>query len=138
MRSRLLNRRIGFSVLVAGLLLFPARAAPAHVFLERSEPRVGSEVPGLPATVKLWFDGRLEPLFSTVKVIDAVTGKEVSLPPVNVGDQELGWMEIQVAPLPPGAYEVAWEAMARDGHLTRGKFRFTVKEPAADRKKGDH
>src|SRR6185437_4440518 len=61
----------------AGLVLAVlALPAGAHAFLHHADPRVGSTVAHSPAQVTLPFTEKLEPAFSTLKVLDAA-GKEV-------------------------------------------------------------
>jgi len=54
--------------LAACALLAPA-AAWAHAFPDHSEPRVGHTVDA-PRAVRVWFDGAIEPVFSTLRVED--------------------------------------------------------------------
>jgi copper resistance protein C len=44
--------------------------APVHSALQRAEPSVESELKWPPSEVKLYFTGRLEPAYSTVRVRD--------------------------------------------------------------------
>ena len=48
------------------LVIWPALAW-AHAFPDHSEPRVGHTVDP-PPSVRVWFDGALEPVFSTIRV----------------------------------------------------------------------
>ena len=68
-------RRLAVAGMVGLIAGAPGRAV-AHAFPERSEPRVGSTVRTAPPRVRIWFDGELEPAFSTVTVSDA-TGERV-------------------------------------------------------------
>ena len=43
----------------------------AHVFPDHSEPRVGHVLDAPPPAVRVWFDGAIEPAFSTLRVEDA-------------------------------------------------------------------
>ena len=107
------------------LFLFPLNVL-AHVFPDHSDPRVGWEIKGSPSKVRIWFDGLLEPVFSTLQVLDP-SGKEVSLQNSRVNEKDATILEVSVSSLPPGKYEVVWKALARDGHLTEGKYNFTIK-----------
>lgn len=118
-------------ILACGLaLLLACAAAPrasAHAFPDRSSPEVGATVGKAPQQVKVWFDGELEPVFSTLIVKNA-SGKQVSpgKGQVNANDHTL--LETGLpAMLPPGKYEVYWSIVAHDGHHTEGHFAFTVK-----------
>ena len=115
--------------LVRALLVVALACAPlaawAHVFPDHSEPRVGHTVDP-PRSVRIWFDGAIEPVFSTIRVEDGdrrrVDGGDGHVDP---GDDRL--LEVSVPPLPPGRYQVFWSVVARDGHRTEGSFPFRVK-----------
>ncbi|MBI1822352.1 MAG: copper resistance protein CopC [Nitrospirae bacterium] len=109
-----------------GLLLFLPWDAFAHVFPDHSDPRVGSEIKDAPSSVRIWFDGQLEPIFSTLQVFDS-SGKEVTHQDARVNEKDTAILEVSIPHLPPGKYQVNWKALARDGHLTEGKFYFTIK-----------
>ena len=113
------------AVLVATVLLTPSVAWP-HAFPDHSDPRVGHTMETPPAQVRIWFDGEIEPVFSTIRVENAdkqqVDGKDGR---VNPQDRRL--LEVRVPPLPPGKYRVFWSVVARDGHRTEGDYPFRVK-----------
>ena len=97
----------------------------AHVFPNHSEPRVGATVPAAPR-VRIWFDGALEPAFSTLRV-DNAAGQRVDKGDSGVNPSDRTLLEVSLPPLPPGTYRVIWSVVARDGHKTEGDFTFTVK-----------
>ena len=95
-------------------------------FPDHSDPRVGSEISTLPAQAKIWFDAELEPLFSTIEVLDANQEKvDKGDGRVNPGDHTM--LEVSLPTLPAGTYEVSWSVVAHDGHRTEGRFSFTIK-----------
>jgi len=103
-----------------------AAAAWAHAFPDHSEPRVGHTVDASPPAVRIWFDGALEPVFSTIRVEDAAKRRvDRGDARVVAGDQAL--LEVSLPPLPSGKYQVFWSVVARDGHRTEGSFTFRVK-----------
>src|SRR5262245_17614191 len=57
-----------WALMIVALLSGPC-AAWAHAFPDHSEPRVGHTVDA-PRAVRVWFDGALEPVFSTIRVED--------------------------------------------------------------------
>ena len=120
-----LKRLITIGILL-GLLLFLPWDGFAHVFPDHSDPRVGSEIKDTPPAVRIWFDGQLEPIFSTLQVFDS-SGKEVTHQDARVNEKDASILEVSIPRLPPGKYQVNWKALARDGHLTEGKFSFRVK-----------
>ena len=112
--------------LVCAALVLAAGAAWAHAFPDHSEPRVGSSIDTPPAAVRIWFDGQIEPVFSTIRVenqdkqrVDTGDGG------VDPGDNRV--LQVKVPPLPPGRYRVYWSVVARDGHRTEGDFPFRIK-----------
>jgi len=111
--------------LLATLLLLAPAAAWAHAFPDHSEPRVGHTVDA-PRAIRVWFDGAIEPVFSTIRVEDGdkrrVDNGDARVDP---GDSTL--LEVSVPALPPGRYQVLWSVVARDGHRTEGSFPFRVR-----------
>lgn len=110
--------------------LFACATAPmasAHAFPDKSSPEVGATVAKAPQQVKVWFDGELEPVFSTLVVKDA-SGKQVSPGKGQVDANDHTLLEAGLpAVLPSGKYQVYWSVVAHDGHRTVGHFAFTVR-----------
>jgi methionine-rich copper-binding protein CopC len=98
----------------------------AHAFPEHSEPRVGHTVEAAPSSVRVWFDGDIEPVFSTMRVEDAEK-RRVDKGDAQVDPQNDKLLEVSLPQLPPGAYQVFWNVVARDGHRTEGSFPFAIK-----------
>jgi len=113
------------TALVVVLLLVPS-AARAHAFPDHAEPRVGSTVSPPPAEVRIWFDGEIEPEFSTIRVENA-DKQRVDRGDGGVSSQDNTLLAVRVPPLPPGKYRVYWSVIARDGHRTEGDYPFKVK-----------
>ena len=109
---------------ILGLACCPG-AGRAHTFPDHSEPRVGHAVAAPPA-VRIWFDGAIEPVFSTIRVEDE--GKRrVDRGDGRVSAQDATLLEVTLPVLPAGTYRVYWSVIARDGHRTEGTFRFRVR-----------
>ena len=109
----------------AALLLAPGWAA-AHSFPDHSEPRVGHTVEASPPSVRIWFDGRIEPVFSKIRVEDSEQ-RQVDRGDSHVDPADGTVLEVGLSVLPPGRYRVFWSVVARDGHRTEGDFFFRVK-----------
>jgi len=109
-----------FSLLAAG-----ASLAEAHAFLDHADPKVGSQVHGAPAAVKIWYTEELEPAFSTVQVFDA-GGAEVDKKDAKVDASDAKLLTLSLPTLKPGKYKVVWKAVATDTHITHGTFGFEV------------
>ncbi|MGH8234224.1 MAG: copper resistance CopC family protein [Rhodanobacteraceae bacterium] len=104
-----------------------APAAWAHAFPDNSSPHVGATLSTAPQQVKVWFDGEIEPVFSTLTVKNAA-GKQVSDGKGKVDASNHALLETPLpASLPHGEYTVYWSVIAHDGHHTAGHFAFTVK-----------
>jgi len=102
-----------------------AGAALAHATLDRARPAVGSRIATSPARVELWFSEKLEPTFSSVKVLDA-GGRQVDRGDAAFNAGAPGHVSVSVAPLAPGRYRVVWRAVSVDTHVTSGDYSFDV------------
>jgi len=121
-----LARRKGTFFFSFLFIFFLATQLWAHAFPMHSEPRVGSEVKQPPTQVKIWFDGDIEPAFSSLKVFGP-DGKEVDENDSKVDEKEHNLLVVSVPKLAPGKYQVKWEVVAMDTHRTEGDFTFTIK-----------
>ena len=65
--GRVSARRIGLALAVCALT---ASAAAGHAVLQRAEPRVEGTLKRAPDEVKLYFTERLEPAYSSVRVLN--------------------------------------------------------------------
>lgn len=108
-------------------LLLHAPATFAHAFPEHSEPPVGATTDGAIGTVRIWFDAEIEPVFSTLRVIDA-QGRQVNQRAGQLKPTQDRLLEAAVPKLAPGNYHVFWHVVARDGHVTEGDYQFTVSQ----------
>lgn len=120
-----------FKILGTSILMIVALAiAPAiyaHAFPDNSSPHVGAMLSAPPAAVKVWFNGKIAPVFSTLIVKDSA-GKQVSKGKGEVASSDHTLLETTLpAGLPAGKYEVYWSVIAQDGHHTAGHFPFTIK-----------
>lgn len=109
-----------------GLLCALPGIGQGHAFPDHSDPKVGSTVSDPLSTVRIWFDGDIEPAFSTITV-RAMDGKTVDRGDGHVDSKDKTLLEASVPPLPPGIYLVMWSVVARDGHRTMGRYTFTVR-----------
>jgi methionine-rich copper-binding protein CopC len=102
-----------------------SEVAWAHAFPDHSEPRVGHTIDASPPEVRVWFDGAIEPVFSTIRVEDS-GGQRVDRDDAHVDGSDATLLAVTVPPLPAGAYQVVWSVVARDGHRTEGRFPFRI------------
>jgi len=111
--------------LISGLVC--ATAAQAHSFPQHSSPHVGATLTTAPTQVEIWFDGEIEPVFSTLLVKNAA-GKQVSIGKGKVSSANHVLLETTLPKaLTAGTYSVYWSVIAHDGHHTEGHFAFTLK-----------
>lgn len=123
-------RLVNFSTVVAlislAFLLTLSEVAGGHAFPDHSDPKVGSTITDSPVQVRIWFDGALEPAFSTIMVHSA-DGRMVDKRDGRVNPSDPTLLEVNVPRLPSGTYRVIWNVLARDGHRTMGDFSFVIK-----------
>jgi hypothetical protein len=118
--KRWLSRLLAF----ASAMMFVSLAG-AHAFLDHATPAVGSAVRASPAQVKLWFTQKLEPAFSSVRVLDR-SGKQVDKGEPQVDRADATLLSVSLPQLAPGTYRVMWRVLSVDTHVTEGDFTFNV------------
>jgi copper resistance protein C len=99
--------------------------ARAHAFPVRSDPRVGWTIANPPSKVTIWFDGELEPAFSTITVFNS-NKQQVDKGNSRVNGPDASVLEVDLPPLPSGSYHVYWKALSKDTHVTEGDFTFAI------------
>jgi hypothetical protein len=114
--------------MLAALLCLPPLVASAHALLDKSEPARRATLAKAPAVVRLWFNERLEPAFSSLDVVDAV-GRPVTSQAARVSAQDAKLLELALPALAPGVYTVRYKVLSVDGHTVKASFTFTVKGP---------
>jgi hypothetical protein len=126
MTARTLERR---ALLLAAVALLPGtsvRPAFAHALLDKSEPARRATLAKPPAAVRLWFNERLEPAFSSLDVVDSA-GRPVTTEAARVSAQDSKLLELALPALAPGVYTVRYKVLSVDGHTVKASFPFTVK-----------
>lgn len=113
-------------VFAAALLLACSQWASAHAHPKQQAPGAGQTVGTDTKQVSIEFDDALEPAFSSIKVTDA-TGADSTNGKSSIDPNDKKHMTVTLGPLKPGAYSVAWVAVAADGHRTQGHYNFLVK-----------
>ena len=86
---------------------------------------MGAVITISPARVRIWFDGVLEPLFSTLQV-RSTSDQQVDRGDGHVDTSDQTLLEVSLPPLSPGTYRVIWSVVARDGHRTQGDYTFIL------------
>jgi copper resistance protein C len=100
-------------------------SAAGHAVLERAEPRAESTLKRAPDEVKLHFTERLEPAYSSVRVLDA-RGVQVDRRDGRVDRANPVLLRATLPPLAPGTYTVVWRVLSIDADVTEGRFTFTI------------
>lgn len=106
---------------LAGVLA--ATTASAHAILLDSTPKANGSLPTGHAKLMLKYNSKIDQARSRL-VLVGPDHKETTLPIAEDGSRpnELD----SSADLQPGAYTIHWQALALDGHITRGDLPFTV------------
>jgi len=112
-------------MLALAMLPLATITVSAHVALLAATPVPNSTLGQPPTRIRLRFDQPPDPQFSQITVLDtngkAVTGGNAARDTNNATT-----LEVVIGPLQPGLYTVAWQALAPDGHLTKGNYAFTL------------
>lgn len=106
-------------------MLLPSRSAVAHAILLDSSPAINSVVSGPTVPIKLRFNVRIDAIRSRLTLVkpDATT----QLLAISK-DAPADTLASQAQSLSPGEYRIRWQALASDGHITRGEIPFQVKQ----------
>jgi methionine-rich copper-binding protein CopC len=112
------------AALAAAVFSLVAWRAPFHLHLIRSTPQANAIVESAPDSIRLWFSQPPELELTTVKVTGPGT---TSVPLSALASRDSAAVVARVkGAMPSGAYTVTWRTMARDGHIARGSYSFTV------------
>ena len=125
-RARGLTAALGAALFTTLSLTAFTPTAAWHLHLKRAEPGVNDTVATAPKSVRLWFTETPEAVGARI-TLTGPGGAVVALgkPAVESGDDAPLAAEVK-GPMAPGAYQVAWRAMAKDGHAMGGTFRFVL------------
>lgn len=115
-------RRLGLAL---GACALTATVAAGHAVLQRAEPGVESRLKRAPDEIKLHFTERLEPAYSSVRVLND-HGGQVDRRDSRVDRTNPALLRATFPPLPPGTYKVQWRVLSIDGDVTEGAFTFRV------------
>lgn len=127
-RRRFLGGVAMVGVALAGLAFGPAPAARAHTFLVRTVPAQGERLDAAPREVSLEFSEPFDTEGASL-ALNAGSGAEALVFERTQGGRVL---RADVALPGEGAYVVAWEVVASDGHQSAGEFAFGVGDETGD------
>lgn len=118
-----MTRFLRWTASLAMVLLAGSPAAFAHAMLVHSTPANQAVVHSHQVDIALDYDSRIDSRRCTVKLTDA-SGKPVALqmePSAKASE-----LNAVAHGLANGTYQIHWQVLASDGHITRGDVSFTV------------
>jgi methionine-rich copper-binding protein CopC len=119
LRSPALRR--GFFLLAT--ICFLAGQSWAHAIILESTPKVNGVVTGPVLEIRLKFNVRIDGARSQLTlVLPDGTARAVEFPQQPSPDS----LSATVPKLLPGNYQLHWQVLASDGHITQGDIPFTV------------
>ena len=115
-------RRVGLALAACALT---ATVAAGHAVLQRAEPRIESTLKRAPDEIKLYFTERLEPAYSSVRVVND-QNVQVDRQDSRVDRSNPALLRATLPRLPPGTYKVIWRVLSIDADVTEGGFTFRI------------
>ena len=123
MRSSSLPLRV---LLLAIILSVGLVVAWAHAIVVESSPRANGLVKGPMVQVKLRFNVRIDGPRSQLSLVGP-NGNSRALDALQQPSPDS--LAATLSGLLPGKYQLHWQVLANDGHITRGDIPFTVTGP---------
>jgi copper resistance protein C len=93
--------------------------------LQRTEPPAESRLRHSPEEVKLYFTERLEPAYSSVRVVND-RGQQVDRRDSRVDRANPALLRATLPTRAPGTYQVRWRVLSIDADVTEGGFTFRI------------
>jgi copper resistance protein C len=123
-KMRFTSCRVLLIISVCAIAAAAPRVALAHAVLVSAQPGQNSTIAGPDVAILLKYNSRIDREHSSL-VLFAPDGKEGKIP---IGSESTpGLLSAKLTGLVKGAYELRWQVLAIDGHVTRGKLLFQVK-----------
>lgn len=120
-------RTIKSAALSILLMAAATTTALAHAKMTTSIPKDGAVVPAGLSEIELSFSKPLR--LTLVHVIRAPDKEKTEVPLTSkLPSSFVNSAKVAVGALPAGPYEVSWKAVADDGHVMGGSFKFSVGE----------
>jgi methionine-rich copper-binding protein CopC len=111
------------AVIFLGVVCLFAGSAGAHAIIVESTPRINEAVTGPVLEIKLRFNVRIDGGRSKLTlVLPDGTARAIELPRQLSPDS----LSATVPSLLPGSYQLHWQVLANDGHITQGDIPFHV------------
>ena len=116
-----LRRRFG-TFLVAATCAFVSLSASAHAILVDSTPKPNGTLNAGHVQLVFKYNSKIDQHRSRVTLVKSDQSETVLTIATTGPSNELDTS----ADLAPGSYTIRWQALALDGHITRGDVPFTV------------
>ena len=114
-------KRICTAALVLSVALLVPRIALAHAHLLSSTPAANATIHGPNVAIELRFNSRVDGGHSVLSLTTSSGSVALTI------DKQSAENNLNAhATLKPGSYTLQWQALAPDGHITRGEIPFTV------------
>ncbi|MET0963896.1 MAG: copper resistance protein CopC [Noviherbaspirillum sp.] len=120
------TRRHGLTLLFAAASMAGYAPAWAHAALQAATPAKDAEVSPAPAEIVLRFNEKLEPAFSSAKLLDSA-GRQLTIEKARLDASNPAVMKLPLPALTAGRYKVEYVVVGHDGHRRPGSYFFTVK-----------
>jgi len=108
------------------LLILGASSVQAHAFIKQQQPKAGEELSAAPKSIILTYNKNIEPVFSSIKIIEEESQTAIETDKVVGVDGEPNKLVLPLPELKPGEYHVSWIVLSRDGHRTMGDYTFII------------
>jgi copper resistance protein C len=115
-------RHLLLAAIISTIVLLP-KLALAHAVLLASTPSAHAAIKGPEIAVHLKFNSRIDGAHSRLYLVDS-NGKVQSLTMVPQDSPDS--LDAQSVNVSAGGYTIRWQALASDGHITRGEIPFVV------------
>jgi methionine-rich copper-binding protein CopC len=119
---------LSLTVLIATLTGAPDGAA--HALVMSSIPAANTTVAAGTVRIALTFNSRIDKKRSRV-VVHASDAQDLIVPIASDGSENVLRGDVVLARA--GAYQIRWQVLSRDGHITRGIIPFAVGDDKATR-----
>jgi copper resistance protein C len=114
-------RPLGVAVLL--IATFATLPVWGHAILVESTPAAGSIVQGPSVAIRLRFNSRIDGAHSRLYINTAAGMRQIEVDSQGAPDI----LSAKANDLKPGKYQLRWQVLAVDGHITRGEIPFTVR-----------
>lgn len=110
-------------IVAVGAFLFLGGLTEGHAVLKESRPAANGRVAGPDVPIMIKYNVRVEAKLCKLQLLHPDNSvSDLKIEPQTSADT----LNAKAAGLKPGAYQIRWQVLAPDGHITRGEIPFTV------------